>query len=362
MPAQREIDSYHMIGCMSGTSLDGIDLVYVKFSKIRKWSFEILATETFDYENEWKNKLRKSIYLYSAELEKLNIEFTNFLGDIIRDFITNENISKLDAVASHGHTVFHQPQKGLTLQIGNLSHLADRIGWPVVCDFRVQDLAFGGQGAPLVPIGDKMLFYSYQSCVNLGGFSNISIFNDQAVLAYDICAVNTVLNHLAHQLNLPFDEGGKIARKGKMIPDLFEKLDKLYFYSKNPPKSLGIEWVRDNIFQMFNLYNECSIQDLLNTYTLHIAQKIANCLPKKGSVMFSGGGVYNTFLVEEIQKKSKAKIDVPVAELIDFKEALIFAFLGLLKLQGSVNCLASVTGAKQDHSTGKIFIPKNPND
>lgn len=351
-----------MIGCMSGTSLDGIDLVYVKFSKISQWSFQILASKTVDYGNEWKNKLRESLYLSSYALEKLNFEYTNFLGDIIGNFITNERVSELDAVASHGHTVYHQPQKGFTFQIGNLSHLADRIGWPVVCDFRVQDLALGGQGAPLVPMGDKMLFYSYQSCVNLGGFSNISIFHDQSVLAYDICAVNTVLNHLAHRVNLPYDAGGKIARKGKIIPDLFEKLDKLYFYSKKPPKSLGIEWVQENIFELFNHCSACSIEDLLHTYTLHIAQEIANCLPQKGTVMFTGGGVYNTFLVEEIKKKSKSKIEVPATELIDFKEALIFAFLGLLKWQGSVNCLASVTGAKQDHSTGKIFIPKNLND
>lgn len=359
MSTQVKTSIYYLIGCMSGTSLDGIDLVYVKFAKRNQWTFQILASQTVDYNNGWKNKLSESIHLSPIALEKLNIEYTDFLGGIIGEFITNENIKVLDAVASHGHTVFHQPEKGFTLQIGNLSHLADRIGWPVVCDFRVQDVALGGQGAPLVPMGDKMLFSSHKACVNLGGFSNISIFQDQTVLAYDICAVNTVLNYLAHRLNLPYDEGGKTARKGKIIPALLEQLEQLQFYSKKPPKSLGMEWVQESIFKLLNHYNGYSTQDLLHTYTLHIAQEISKCLPKDGSVMFTGGGAYNTFLVQSIQKISNAKVEIPSPELIDFKEALIFAFLGLLKWQGSVNCLASVTGAKQDHCTGKIFIPKS---
>ncbi len=359
MSTQVKTSIYYLIGCMSGTSLDGIDLVYVKFAKRNQWTFQILASQTVDYDNDWKNKLSESIHLSSAALKKLNTEYTDFLGGIIGEFITNEKIEVLDAVASHGHTVFHQPEKGFTLQIGNLSHLADRIGWPVVCDFRVQDVALGGQGAPLVPMGDKMLFSSHKACVNLGGFSNISILQDQTVLAYDICAVNTVLNYLAHRLNLPYDEGGKTASNGKIIPALLEQLEQLQFYSKKPPKSLGMEWVQESIFKLLNNYNEYNAQDLLHTYTLHIAQEISKCLPKDGSVMLTGGGAYNTFLVQSIQKISNAKVEIPSPELIDSKEALIFAFLGLLKWQGSVNCLASVTGAKQDHCTGKIFIPKS---
>jgi anhydro-N-acetylmuramic acid kinase len=351
-----------MIGCMSGTSLDGIDLVYVKFTESNEWTFEILASKTINYDNYWRNKLGESIYLSSLALENLNSEYTDFLGRKISDFITDQNIKVLDAVASHGHTVFHQPNRGLTLQIGNLSGLADQIGWPVVCDFRVQDVALGGQGAPLVPMGDKMLFKRYQACVNLGGFSNISIFQNHTVMAFDICAVNTVLNDLAHRLNLPYDEGGKLASKGKIIPDLLEQLKLLHFYQKKPPKSLGLEWVEENIFKIFDHYNSCKIEDLLHTYTSHIAQEIANNLPKEGSVIFTGGGTYNTFLVQEIQKLSNAKIKIPSSEIIEFKEALIFAFLGLLRWQGAVNCLASVTGAKRDHSTGKIFLPKPLND
>ena len=265
----------------------------------------------------------------------------------------------LDGVASHGHTVFHQPEKRLTLQIGNLSHLADRVGLPVICDFRAQDIALGGQGAPLVPMGDQVLFSNYSACVNLGGFSNITTVQNQNVLAYDICATNTVLNLLAQRLNLNYDEGGKIAKGGKIIPSFLEQLDKLHFYTKKPPKSLGIEWVREFIVKILDNYANAETNDLLHTYTLHIAEQIAKCLPKKGSVLFSGGGSHNTFLVGAIQKRTKAKIVVPSPEIVDYKEALIFAFLGLMKWKGSINCLASVTGAEKDHSTGKIFIPNS---
>ena len=351
-----------MIGSMSGTSLDGIDLVYVKFTKKEKWDFQILASETIDYSQVWKHILRNSIELAPAALKKLNIRYTDYLGNTISDFITKEKIEVLEAVASHGHTVFHRPEEGFTLQIGNLSHLADRIGRPVVCDFRTQDVALGGQGAPLVPAGDLMLFNEHRACVNLGGFSNISVLQNHTVLAYDICAVNTVLNFLAQRLNLPYDAGGKAAAEGKIISALSDRLNQLDYYSKKPPKSLGMEWVQEYVFDILNDFANRETKDLLHTYTLHIAKEIARCLPEDGSVLFAGGGAFNTFLVRAIQERTHAKIVIPHSEIVEFKEALIFAFLGLLKWQGSVNCLASVTGAEKDHATGKIFFPNSRKD
>ena len=351
--------SYFFLGCMSGTSLDGIDLAYVKFTKNNHWKFQILASKTIPYDKKWKNKLNKAIHLTPVALKEIDIEYTDFLGNVILKFIKNHKIEKLDFVASHGHTIFHQPEKSFTLQIGNLRHLATQIGYPVVCDFRKQDLFLGGQGAPLVPIGDMLLFSKYNACLNLGGFSNISIFHKGNVLAYDICAVNTVLNVLANRVDLAFDDQGKMARSGKEIPSLFKALEKLEFYLQIPPKSLGVEWVQKNITEIINKYWMHKIEDLLHTYVLHISKQIVKCLPKRGTVLFTGGGAYNTFLVNEIQKKSTAEIIVPSNNIIDFKEALIFAFLGLLKCQGLVNCLASVTGAKRDHSSGKIFKPKS---
>ena len=197
---------------MSGSSLDGLDLVYVKFTKKKVWTFKILASTTIIYSKKWKKKLYESINLAPNAINKLNEDYTDFLGDNVLSFISKEKINMLDGVASHGHTVFHQPEKRLTLQIGNLSHLADRVGLPVICDFRAQDIALGGQGAPLVPMGDQVLFSNYSACVNVGGFSNITTVQNQNVLAYDICATNTVLNLLAQRLNLNYDDGGKIAK------------------------------------------------------------------------------------------------------------------------------------------------------
>jgi len=356
---QTKPKSNFMMGCMSGTSLDGVDLVYVKFTQDKDWSFEVLASKTIDYNAVWKKKLSLATEISPASLQKLDRDYTLYLGGIIRDFIDQNNIEKLDAVASHGHTVFHQPEKGLTLQIGNLQDLSHHIGRTVVCDFRVQDVALGGQGAPLVPIGDLMLFNSYEACLNLGGFSNLSISHEQGVLAYDICAVNTVLNFLAHREKLAYDDGGKIAREGKIIPALLLKLEKLKFYSKPPPKSLGIEWVRESVITIIQEFDHHSTKDLLHTYTLHIADEMSKCLPNKGSVLITGGGAYNSFLVDELQNKSNAKLVLPDPTVIDFKEALIFAFLGLLRIKGLVNCLASVTGAEHDHSSGKIFKPNS---
>ena len=350
--------TYHLIGCMSGTSLDGVDLAYVKFTKDENWSFEILASHTHQYSLSWKRKLASAIILSPAEISKLDIDYTRFLSRQILDFMDQNKIRQLDAVASHGHTVFHQPNKGLTFQMGNLAELADELGCIVVCDFRVQDVALGGQGAPLVPVGDLFLFKAYQACLNLGGFSNISISSNQEVLAYDICAVNTVLNALAQRNNMAYDDRGKMARIGKFLPPFYQELEEINYYSETPPKSLGQEWVNEIVFPIIKSYSEQSTEDLLHTYTHHISDQIVKCLPDQGAVLLSGGGTYNTYLVELLKQKSKAEIVIPPASLIDYKEALIFGFLGLLRLLGSDNCLANVTGARHDHSSGKIFHAK----
>lgn len=356
---QHEPQSHYMIGCMSGTSLDGIDLAYVKFTYDHSWGFEILLAETYDYPLHWRKNLATAIDSSPAEINKLNHDYTHFLGGQIRNFIKKHKIKTIDAIASHGHTIFHQPEKGLTLQIGNHSDISDIVGWPVVCDFRVQDVALGGQGAPLVPMGDLMLFSQYQACLNLGGFSNLSLFQNGKVLAFDICAVNTVLNFLSNCKNFPYDAGGEMARRGEFVSSFFQQLEGVGFYSKQPPKSLGIEWVQESILKIVNDFNQHPIEDLLHTYSLHIAKQIAKYLPNQGAVLVSGGGAYNAFLINQIQKRSHTKIVLPSPVIIEFKEALIFAFLGLLRMQGSINCLASVTGAIHDHSSGKIFLPKS---
>ena len=346
---------YNIIGTMSGTSLDGLDLVHVRFEKNLKWHFKILNSKTYSYPKKWKNRLSETLHLTPQELEVLDLDFTNHLSDKILNFVSEFGIKNVDSIGSHGHTIFHQPDQGFTKQIGNRIELSVLTKSQVICDFRTQDVTLGGQGAPLVPIGDLLLFESHQACLNLGGFANLSIKTNKEIIAYDICGVNTVLNFLSTKINLDFDLAGGNAEKGNFISDFYNALEVLTYYKKMPPKSLGIEWVNENIFDILSQFDSHSVEDLLHTYVIHIAHQITVNLKGIQSVLVTGGGAYNSFLIKQIQKQTATKIVLPEVELIDFKEALIFAFLAVLKLRGEVNCLSSVTGALRNHSSGKIF-------
>lgn len=349
--------TYKVIGVMSGTSLDGIDLAAVEFTILdENWSFKILNKETISYSEYWVNQLKEAVTYSEVKLNKLNENYTLLLGGIIKDFIFKYNLQDIDAVCSHGHTILHQPQNGLTLQIGNLPNIAEIVGTKVVCDFRVQDVKLGGQGAPLVPIGDRILFSQYDYCLNLGGFSNISFEEKNNRIAFDISPVNTVLNFYANKLGLDYDDKGKISRSGNLNSNLLNELNTLEYYSKSFPKSLGFEFVKEIILPLIEKYS-IAIEDKMYTFSEHIAQQTAKALPtKKGKLFVTGGGAYNIFLIERMQfHLPTMKLIIPDAELLEFKEALIFALLGVLKLRDEINVLGSVTGANKDHSSGVIF-------
>lgn len=352
-------ESYKVVGVMSGTSLDGVDLAHIHFTvNHQKWSYKILESETIPYTEDWLNKLRTAVDFSKTDLARLNKEYTLLLGNIIATFIKKHKIKNLDAVCSHGHTILHQPQNGFTLQIGNLKEIAPLVGKTVVCDFRVQDVKLGGQGAPLVPIGDRILFADYDYCLNLGGFSNISFEQDKKRIAFDISPVNTVLNFYANQLGLPYDDKGNIARSGETDITLLEELDSLSYYQKPYPKSLGFEFVKTIVLPLLESY-DLSIEDKMHTFIKHIAKQTAFALPKRsGKMLVTGGGAYNTFLLECMQDYlPELQLVVPDAKTLEYKEALIFGLLGVLKLRKEINVLSSVTGAKKDHSSGKIFQP-----
>ena len=350
-------DNYHIIGVMSGTSLDGIDLCEVNFKHAKgRWNFEIHAAETIAYSSFWKKELQQAINYSKEQLERLDFKYTEKLSDDISSFIKRNEIREIDAVCSHGHTILHNPEKGLTYQIGNLPRISKSLGQKVVCNFRVQDVKLGGQGAPLVPIGDLLLFPEYDFCLNLGGFANCSFQNNGERIAYDICPVNIVLNHYAEKFGKDFDKGGELARNGTLISTCLQKLNSLSFYAEKPPKSLGLEWVRENIFPLLENSN-ISDEDILRTFTEHIAIQLGSQFSENASVLVTGGGAYNSFLIERIKNLSSVEVIIPSPEIVEYKEALIFGLLGVLKLRGEVNCFASVTGAKKNHSTGEIYVP-----
>lgn len=348
---------YNVIGVMSGTSLDGIDLVYATFYFKKSWHFEISCAETVEYNYQWRHVLKDLINYSSDELSQVDEKYTGYLSNVIQDFITKNEIRYIDAICSHGHTALHQPEKKLTYQIGNLPNMANILKRKVICDFRVQDVEFDGQGAPLVPIGDKLLFSEYNYCLNLGGFANISTEINNERIAFDVCPVNIVLNHYVKQLGLNYDDEGKIARTGEVNEDLLEQLNDLDFYKETYPKSLGLEWVNSNVFPLIDAF-KIEIKDVLRTFVEHVAIQIAANIGSdiKKFVLVTGGGVFNAFLIERLKLHTIGKIKIPSKDIIEFKEALIFGFLGVLKLRNEINCLQSVTGASKNHSSGKIYL------
>ncbi|CAN5430633.1 anhydro-N-acetylmuramic acid kinase [soil metagenome] len=347
-------NSANVIGLMSGTSLDGLDICYVRFSESREgWKYDIAHAETISYSEEWISRLLMAEKASGEELLFLHTQYGKFLGECVTDFIALHKCAKPDLVASHGHTIFHQPEKGFTFQLGSGAALFASCGIPIVCDFRSLDVALGGQGAPLVPIGDRYLFAEYSACINLGGFANISFEENEKRIAYDICAVNYVMNYLSKRAGKEFDENGKLAADGKIIQPLLDKLNGLTYFEKSPPKSIGREWVEETIFPL--LPTSEKTEDLLRTFTEHIAVQLSKSISGKGKVLVTGGGAFNNFLIELLKVKSQNEIIIPDALTINFKEALIFAFLGLLRSKNRINTLKSVTGASCDSSGGILF-------
>ncbi len=347
---------YKAIGIMSGTSLDGVDLAYCIFDNENdKWKFEILNATTIPYSLNWKTRLKNAHRLSSDKLILLDMEFGHFLGEECKNWCLQQHLSP-DIVASHGHTIFHQPQNGFTLQIGNGAALASHLEHTLVYDFRTQDIAFGGQGAPLVPIGDRLLFDSYDACINLGGIANISFEKDNKRLAWDIGFCNIALNYLSNKLGKDYDKNGEIASKGSINSGFLRELNNWNYLSIDYPKSIGREEFESYFVNIIDS-SIISFEDKLRTWIEHISQQIAKSLSElEGEILFTGGGALNLFLMREIKSKIGNKIAIPDNTTIEFKEALIFAFLGVLRLENKINTLASVTGAKKDHSSGSIIF------
>ena len=347
-------NSINIIGLMSGTSVDGLDICYVSFDNHDPSKYEIIDCETVNYDDNLKIKLKNIIKLDNNQIKQIDDEFGEFIGLNVLKFIKKNTLYKADLISSHGHTVFHEPEFNKTLQIGNGEIINKITKIKTVNNFREQDIQLGGQGAPLVPIGDKLLFDDYKYCLNLGGFTNISVKDSRTIFAYDICPLNTVLNHYANKLGYECDLGGKLSKKGVINIDLFNELNDLDYYKKSYPKSLGLEFVIDNIFPITEKYKIKEV-DILATYIEHASFQIKRNIDNGSKVLLTGGGTFNNNLIKTLNHDSKINFIVPDKTIINYKESLIFALLGYLKINGKVNCLRSVTGASNDHSSGDIY-------
>ena len=342
------------IGLMSGSSLDGLDIALVCFHEENdKYNFQILQAETLLYPEYWTKQLSEAFHKQPEDLVQLDKDYGKYLGEQVLAFAKKHNVQP-DFVASHGHTIFHKPEQHYTLQIGDGQELAKACGFTVINDFRSEDVSKGGQGAPLVPIGDKLLFGDYEICLNIVGIANVSYDEDSKRIAYDLCIANQALNHLAQMKGFPYDRDGQLARSGEVIMDMLKRLNRHPFYGQLPPKSLGREFFEEN---QKDLLKDLPVEDMLATFVEHIALQIAlgiSHLPK-GKILVTGGGARNKFLIERLQARSSHEVVIPDKIIIDYKEALVFAFLGLLRMEGKTNVLASVTGAESDSCSGRIW-------
>ena len=352
---------YKMIGLMSGTSGDGLDMVYCEFQLKKAWDFQIFHAETIPFPSSLKESLTFAHQFAGEELTHLDILFGRWMGQHVREFCSTHGLTP-DAIASHGHTVFHQPDRGLTLQIGNGWAIHQGSGLPVINDFRSLDVMLGGQGAPLVPVGDRLLFGQYDFCLNLGGISNISMEIERERIAFDISPFNLLLNVYANKCGQDYDDQGKLAETGTVIPNLFDTLENLPLYHEHRRKSLAREDVETYYKPVLYRFAAASPEDILSTLIEHFSRQISKILlaynkTDAATVLVTGGGTYNRYFIRRLSEQcGKAlQIIIPDNQIIDYKEALVFAFLGVLRLRRENNCLRSVTGASQDNCGGTFF-------
>ncbi|MES2799208.1 MAG: anhydro-N-acetylmuramic acid kinase [Bacteroidota bacterium] len=354
--------AYEILGLMSGTSLDGLDIAHVRFEKTKDdvIKFTLINSKQYDIPKEILNQLLEintvsatSIYLLDTEIGK---HYANCINNFLQEFKIDRK--DIDAIASHGQTIFHQPEKGYTVQIGNGEQIAAMTQIPVINDFRTKDIIFGGQGAPLVPIGDFDLFSDVaESFLNIGGFCNISFKTNNEIVAFDICPGNLPLNKLAQVKGLNYDKNGDLAKTGEINFYLLDLLNDLKFYEKTNPKSLGTEWLEEQFYPCLKFDKE--IENNLRTVVEHIAYQIYSVLKSNAisSVLVSGGGTKNQFLIDRIRHYFKGDVIIPSEDIIDFKEAIIFAYLGVLYLEGKPNNVPSVTGASKSVVGGVLHLP-----
>ncbi|MES2849458.1 MAG: anhydro-N-acetylmuramic acid kinase [Bacteroidota bacterium] len=354
---------YRAIGIMSGSSLDGLDIAFTEFTETGgKWSYEILNAECLEYSKKWQEKLRDAVLLSALDYQLLHTEYGHYVGKKVTEFIKKYGLEhQVSLVASHGHTTFHLPQQLMTAQLGDGAAIAAETKLNVVSDLRSLDVALGGQGAPIVPIGEKLLFAGYDYFLNIGGIANISINTDEKHVAYDVCAANRVLNMLAAEEGLPYDDGGKLAASGKVNEYLLGELNSLDYYRKAYPKSLANSFGTDIVFPIIKA-SGVSVQDGLRTCVEHIALQVKHAIPDEENtrkLLVTGGGAMNSFLIERLQAllvEKNIEVVIPDEKTIQYKEAVIMALIGILRWREEENVLPSVTGASRGSVGGSLWI------
>lgn len=358
---------YRAIGLMSGSSLDGLDIAFAEFTEqAGKWTFEIKEAACLPYEEEWTNRLKNAIYLSALDYQLLHTAYGHYLGQKVNEFIASNGLQyQVGLIASHGHTTFHLPSQKMTAQLGDGAAIAAETGLPVVSDLRAMDVALGGQGAPIVPIGEQFLWKEYAYFLNIGGIANVSC-NGDPYIAFDVCPANRVLNMLANDAGKEYDAGGEMAASGNVSQLLLDQLNSLDYYTQPYPKSLANDFGTDTIYPIIKSAG-LNTTDALRTFCEHIAGQIKEAIDLTRNslhtthnlrLLATGGGAFNTFLIQQLQEQLKElgiEVVVPHEKLVNFKEALIMAFIGVLRWRQEHNVLSSVTGAVRDSIGGALW-------
>lgn len=355
------MEKLNILGIMSGSSMDGVDLALCEIDYDGdRYVYKILEGKTYNYDDKWRLRLSKLRTQNAMAYAKTDVFYAHYLASLVADFKANTS-HQIDAIASHGHTIFHNPEQKLTAQVGDGSTLAAIVGIPVISDFRRGDVAIGGEGAPLVGIGDEHLFREFDFCLNLGGFANISTNIDGSRIAFDVAACNILTNRLARDLELAYDEGGEIASKGTIDYDLLNDLNEVPYFSLEGPKSLNRDWISKELWPVVKHYRDLPLEDRMKTIVDHIAYQIGKAVEKLSNgnsdgkrLFITGGGAFNHTLIEHIKSHTEAEVVIPAEEVVDYKEALIFAFLGYLRLNNADNTAAAATGAKRNLVSGAL--------
>jgi len=360
---------YNVIGLMSGSSLDGLDIVYTQLEEVRgKWAFEILKAECLPYSTEWQHDLKQATAMSVPDFLRLHTAYGRYTGTCVQDFIErNELVHKVHFVVSHGHTVFHEPASRTTCQIGDGAAIAAVTGLPVICDLRALDVALDGQGAPIVPMGDRLLFGDYDLLLNLGGIANMTTRHaDGHYTACDITVANQALNYLAEKAGKTFDENGALAASGQLQDEALQQLATHTYYTAQGPKSLSNEaamelvagFIDDESYTVADrLHTICSLIVAQTDHTIKQTLGEAATVGKK--MLVTGGGALNIFLAGQLQKQLATlgiEVIVPDTNTVLYKEALVMALLGVLRWREEANVLADVTGARKDSVGGAFWI------
>lgn len=357
---------YHVIGLMSGSSLDGLDIAYVQLEEVRgNWTYILHNAECLPYSAEWEHKLKYAAALHIGDFLKLHTSYGRYLGECVAMFMAKHGLDhKIHFITSHGHTVFHEPHNHTTFQLGDGAALAAAAGLPVINDLRAMDVALGGQGAPIVPICDKLLFGQYDYLLNIGGIANMTVWKDGLPVAFDVCVANQVLNILAEKEGRTMDKDGAIAASGKMLYGVLDRLSGLPYYQQPAPKSLSNDQAKSMVFPAL-LEGAHNTADMLHTATVHIAQQVALGAARypagkdKATMLVTGGGAFNTYLIHILERELTplgVDIVIPDAQVIKFKEAIAMALIGTLRWREEVNVLSSVTGARKDSINGALWM------